>query len=391
MALRVIRAFLKMEAGGGIILCLMAVLAIFLANSPFASYYEAVQASSVKLLFGKWELQFPFLSGVNEGLMTFFFLLIGLELKREFFIGHLRDARHILLPGVAALGGMVVPALIYALINHANPVGLKGWAIPVATDIAFALAIVSLLGKKVPNGLKLFLMTLAIFDDVGAIIIIAFFNIQTLSGFFLWWAFLLLMGLGLLNRLGVLLLLPYLVLGFLLWFCFLKAGIHPTIAGVLLAFFIPLTQKNSPLQRLEHELHEIVAYCVMPLFAFMNAGLSFHGILSSVYFDTITLGIVAGLFLGKQIGVFGFSYAMVKLRFASLPDHASWLQLYGVALLCGIGFTMSLFLGTLVFENEFPVYLTHVRLGVLIASLLSGIVGAIMLQVAFRIKTSRGQ
>lgn len=391
MPLRVIRAFLKMEAGGGLLLCLMTLAALFLANSPWAPYYEAVQASTITFLSGKWHLEFPFLSGVNDGLMTFFFLLIGLELKREFFTGSLQDVRHILLPAVAALGGMVVPALIYIGINHANLIGIKGWAIPVATDIAFAMAIVSLLGKKVPPGLKLFLMTLAIFDDVGAIFIIAFFNMHTLSGFFLVCAALLLAGLFLLNRLRVLMLLPYLVLGFLLWFCFLKAGIHPTVAGVLLAFFIPMRERASPLQRLEHELHEIVAYCVMPLFAFMNAGLSFHDITFKENFNTVTLGIIAGLFLGKQIGVFGFSYAMIKTRLAILPGNASWLQLYGVALLCGIGFTMSLFLGTLAFENEAATFLVDVRLGVLIASLLSGIVGAIMLRVAFSIKMSRGQ
>jgi len=386
MTLRAIRAFLKLEAASGIILCLTALGAVILANSPWDVYYEALQNLPIEFELGSWNLQTSLLFGVNNGLMTLFFLLIGLELKREFLIGTLKETKQVLLPGVAALGGMLVPAVIYAVVNWSHPVGLNGWAIPVATDIAFALAILSLLGKRVPSGLKLFLMALAIFDDVGAIIIIALFNTQTLSILFLFFSVVIVAMLWLLNRSGVFLLFPYLFLGLLLWLCLLKSGIHPTIAGVLLAFFIPMRERASPLQRLESGLHNTVAYFIVPFFAFMNAGLSFREIHLADGLDTVTLGIISGLFFGKQLGVFGFSYAMIKCRFVSLPFNTSWLELYGVALLCGIGFTMSLFLGTLTFENDFPEYLVKVRLGVLIASLLSGVAGAIMLQIAFRMK-----
>jgi len=389
-AFRAIRAFLKLEASSGIILCLTALSAILLANSPsWAAYYQSSQQLILDLQLGAWRSHTSLLFLVNEGFMTLFFLLVGLELKREFFSETLTSAKHILLPAVAALGGMVIPAIIYTIVNWPDAAGLKGWAVPVATDIAFALAILSLLGKKVPLGLKLFLTALAIFDDVGAIIIIAIFNTQSLSCTFLLFALLIVGCLWLLNKCKVGRLFPYLFLGFLLWACLLKSGIHPTIAGVLLALFIPIHQRASPLQRLEQGLHPMVAYFVMPFFAFMNAGLSFSGMQWSDLFDSVTLGIILGLFLGKQLGVFGFSYAMIKLRLASLPENSSWLELYGVSLLCGIGFTMSLFLGTLAFENNVPAYLIKVRLGVLTGSLLSGIVGAVLLHIAFKIKRIR--
>lgn len=373
MAFKAIKAFLNLEALSGIILCLTALSAIILANSPFNVFYQTLQHPS--LLFA-----------VNEGLMTLFFLLVGLELKREFLTGTLRETKKIIFPAVSALGGMIVPAIFYIIINKSNTAGLKGWAIPVATDIAFALGVLSLLGKRVPLELKLFLMALAIFDDVGAIIIIAIFNTQTLSSLFLCLAICIIVCLWWLNRISVLRLFPYFLLGFLLWLCLLKTGIHPTIAGVLLAFFIPLRKRVNPLQRLEQKLHTMVAYFVMPLFAFMNAGLSFVGVPFSELWDTVTIGIILGLFLGKQLGVFGFAWMMIKFRLASLPDKSSWLELYGVAVLCGIGFTMSLFLGTLTFENSFPAYLIKVRLGVLTGSLLSSVFGAILLHIAFRIK-----
>ncbi len=368
MLINPLRTFFKLEAASGLLLFLTALIALLLANSPFALFYQQLQ---------QW-LQFP----INEGLMTLFFLLVGLELKREFLQGGLGELKQMMLPMVAGLGGMIVPALIYVLVNHATPIGLKGWGIPVATDIAFALGVLSLFGKKVPAGLKLFLMTLAIFDDIGAVLIIAFFNTQALSPVFLMLALLIVANLGMLNRLRVLRLLPYIVLGGLLWFCLLKSGVHPTLAGIVLAFFIPMQKQSSPLHRLENNLHPWVAYGVMPLFSLLNAGLSFQGITWSHLFDSVTLGIILGLFLGKQVGVFIVARLFIHWKRISLPAQTSWLALYGVALLCGIGFTMSLFLGTLAFAGDFPAYMPKVRLGVLTGSLLSGLVGAAVLQIA---------
>lgn len=381
-----IMSFLKLEAASGIILCLTALIAIFLSNSPWAIYYQALQQFSIKIQWGQWNSEASLLNGVNDGLMTLFFLLIGLELKREFLVGNLTKVSQILLPAVTALSGMLVPVIIYIFVNRSNSVGLQGWAVPVATDVAFALAVLSLFGKKVPLGLKLFLLTLAIFDDVGAIVIIALFNTHALSCLFLLFSIGVLIGMLLLNRLGIRWLFPYLFLGFLLWAFLFNSGIHPTLSGILLALFIPIHKRNDPLQRLESKLHPWVAYFVMPLFAFLNAGLSFHGLHYSDWQDPVTLGIILGLFLGKQLGVFGFAYVMIKGRFASLPKNTSWLALYGVSLLCGIGFTMSLFLGTLAFENDFSNYLIKVRLGVLTGSLLSSLLGATVLHIAFKMK-----
>ena len=369
MPLNFIRTFFQLEAASGLLLCCTALIALILANSPLAIFYQQLQQI----------LQFS----VNEGLMTLFFLLVGLELKREFLLGKLGEVKQIMLPAVAALGGMIVPVLIYVMMNHATPIGLKGWGIPVATDIAFALGVLSLFGRKVPTGLKLFLMALAIFDDIGAVLIIVFSNTQALSYGFLLFALLIVVNLAWLNRLGVLRLFPYLLLGLLLWFFLLKSGIHPTIAGIVLAFFIPLKKHRSPLHRLENRLHGWVAYLVMPVFSLLNAGLSFHGMTLFSLLDPVTLGILLGLFLGKQLGVFTFTVFLVRCGRVHLPPQTSWLELYGVALLCGIGFTMSLFLGTLAFAGDFPAYLPKVRLGVLTGSLLSGLVGATLLHIAF--------
>ncbi|HSW69510.1 MAG TPA: Na+/H+ antiporter NhaA [Gammaproteobacteria bacterium] len=379
MPLNPIKAFLKREAASGVFLFLAALTAIILDNSPAALFYQSLQKLTVNIQFSSWNPTISLVSGINEGLMTLFFLLVGLELKREFFMGTLVQVKQIILPGIAAAGGMIIPALIFMGINWTNSIGLQGWAIPVATDIAFALGVLSLFGRKVPVGLKLFLMTLAIFDDLGAIIIIAIFNTQNLSGIFFLASIVILASVWLLNYCNVTKLFPYLFLGFLLWFSLLKTGIHPTIAGVLLALFIPVRERSNPLQRLQNNLHGFVAYFVMPLFAFMNAGISFSGMKFSDLLDPVTAGIILGLFIGKQLGVFGFAFAMIKYSKASLPNNTSWVQLYGVSLLCGIGFTMSLFLGTLAFETHFPDYLTKVRLGVLTGSLLSGILGALVL------------
>ncbi len=366
--LNTVRRFLHLEASGGIVLLVVAFVALALSNSPLSGFYQKLFQTS---------------SEMNELLMTVFFLLIGLELKREILIGELSSIAKMTLPGVAALGGMLVPAFIYSVLNQHSVIGLKGWAIPVATDIAFALGILSLFNHRIPLSLRLFLMALAIFDDIGAIIIIAVFHTHTLSWVWILLTCVTLCLLGCLNRAGVYRLAPYLLSGVLLWVCLLKSGVHVTIAGVLLAFMIPLRQQQdnhpSPLKKLEGILHPWVVYCVMPLFAFANAGVSLHGLSLNMLMDSVTLGIVAGLFLGKQIGVLGFTWLMVKLKWAVLPTHSSWRQLYGVAVLCGIGFTMSLFIGSLTFENDASFYLVKVRLGVLLASILSGLLGSIVL------------
>jgi Na+:H+ antiporter, NhaA family len=388
MRLSLITRFLKWEAASGIILFFMALAALILCNSPFGDFYENIWVQIVSIRVSHFSISQPVLFWVNEGLMTLFFLLVGLELKREFVQGELASASKIILPGMAALGGMIVPALLYCFINWNDADAIQGWAVPVATDIAFALGALSLFGKRVPAGLKLFLLALAIFDDVGAIIIIATFHSQSLSYYSFLLAFILIFFLWLLNKSGVRRLSPYLVLGLALWICVLKSGVHATVAGVLLAFFIPLDkrddEKESPLHRLETSLGPWVAFLIMPLFALANAGLELNGLNSGILTDSVVVGTVLGLFIGKQLGVFLFSWTVIKLGWAKLPKNTTWLQIYGVSILCGIGFTMSLFLGTLTFQSINPVYLIEVRLGVLVGSLLSGLAGAAMLQLAFR-------
>jgi NhaA family Na+:H+ antiporter len=392
MPLKFIREFLRLEAASGILLLGAAVLALICTNSPLSSYYQEFLALNFLLHLGPQTFELPpLIFWINDGLMAIFFLVVGLELKRSFMEGELADAKKILLPAVAAVGGMLVPALIYVIINHANVQNLNGWSIPVATDIAFALGVLTLFGKRIPIGLKLFLMALAIFDDVGGIIIIAIFYSSHLSATYL------LASLGLVFLLYLAnsyfrwkKLTPYLLLGVGLWFTILKAGVHPTVAGVLLSFFIPLkkakNQRLSPLAKLEKTLHPWVAYAILPLFAFTNAGLALSGLAWSSLFDPLVLGIVAGLFIGKQLGVFVFSAVIIKLNFAKLPHRGTWLELYGVALLCGIGFTMSLFLGTLAFQNAAPSYLALVRLGVLLGSILSGLLGSLVFYIVFQKK-----
>lgn len=368
--------FLKVESLSGILLLVAALLALLLDNSALAGFYRQVFQAPLFLPFSSR----PFLFWINEGLMTFFFLLVGLELKREFLQGELSAFKQVLLPGFCALGGMLCPALIYIAINFTHPVLIKGWAIPVATDIAFALGVLSFFGKRIPLGLKVFLMALAILDDLGAIILIAlFFHTGPVS----WVALAAVLGgvlfLAILNRCRVQLLWPFFIVGIFLWLALLQSGIHPTLAGVLLAFFIPLQNK-----KLENSLHPWVAFGVMPLFALANSGISFTGVTLSALFNPMTLGIIAGLFLGKQLGVCTFAWLIIKKGWAALPPKTSWGQFYGVALLCGIGFTMSLFLGTLAFEKEDSMYLLDLRLGVFLGSVLSGIAGAIVLKIVSR-------
>ena len=322
---------------------------------------------------------------INDGLMAVFFLLVGLEIKREVLDGQLRGAARIVLPGIAALGGMAMPALIYVLLNLGSPDTLRGWAIPAVTDIAFALGILALLGSRVPTSLKVFLTALAILDDLGAIVIIALFYTSELNLFALGMAGALLACLFCLNRAGVLRLAPYLLIGAVLWYFVLKSGVHATLAGVALALTIPLRPRNqgragkhSPLHALEHALHKPVALLIVPLFGFANAGVSFAGMGLSSLAQPVPLGVTLGLFLGKQLGVFGFAWLAIRTGVASLPRHASFTQLYGVALLCGIGFTMSLFIGALAFSD--PAAVDATKIGVLTGSLASAVAGFLLLR-----------
>lgn len=395
MPISIIRKFLKLEAASGIILFITAVIAIILVNSPLSKFYESILHLTLTLQLGSFALSEPLIFWINEGLMTFFFLLVGLELKREFLEGELTGLRKIVLPGVGAVGGMLAPALIFIFINYHSSATFQGWAIPMATDIAFALGVLSLFSRYVPIGLKLFLMALSIFDDLGAIIIIALFYSHGFSWVYFSMACLIIAILWLLNSFfKVSTLFPYLILGMLLWGCVLHSGVHASITGVILSLAIPLRQKLSvkraPLHVLEEKLHPWVAFLVMPIFAFANAGLSFTGVSWSWLYEPLVLGIILALFLGKQLGVFSFAWLMVKLGWANLPNRTTWLEMYGVALICGVGFTMSLFLGTLAFQSKDPIYLTEVRLGVLIGSLLSGLMGAMILRVCFRKKRKGG-
>ncbi|HVX00648.1 MAG TPA: Na+/H+ antiporter NhaA [Candidatus Babeliaceae bacterium] len=393
MKLNFLQRFLKLESAGAIVLIVAAVLALLIDNSPLSPIYQSVFHTPIEIHLGSLVLSKPISFWINEGLMTLFFLLVGLELKREFLEGELAGFKNIILPGIAALGGMLIPALIYVSLNYSDPGTVKGWGVPVATDIAFALGALSLFSKRVPLGLKLFLMALAIFDDIGAIIIIAVYYHSGLSSLWLLYGLVILLVLFILNYFEVKELTFYLILGVLLWFCILNSGIHPTIAGVLLALALPmkrLPRKSSPGKLMEAILHPWVAYLIMPVFALANAGVSLKAS-GQLLFGTISLGIISGLVLGKQLGVFSFSWVFIKLGWAKLPFGVSWTQLYGVSVLCGIGFTMSLFLGTLAFENGNSNYLIEVRLGVLTGSILSGLMGAWILHRAFNKKDEGGR
>ncbi|MBU2711286.1 Na+/H+ antiporter NhaA [Zooshikella harenae] len=381
-----IKHFLHKEPASGIIMVLAAILALICVNSPLSYIYDQLLSVELVIKIGKLGVDKPILLWINDGLMAVFFLVVGLEVKREFLSGELSSPSKVLLPAVAAVGGMVAPAAVYVLMNYEDPLALQGWAIPAATDIAFALGVLSLLGNRVPPSLKIFLMALAIIDDLGAIIIIAIFYSSDLSIESIIAASICLVTLILLNRFKVLRLGPYMVVGTIMWVCVLKSGVHATLAGVLIAFTIPLRTGNhtvlSPLHKLETGLHGWVAFAILPIFAFANAGVGLSmDDLKSVT-DSIPLGVIGGLFIGKQLGVFGFTWLLVKLGLATLPSHATWRQLYGVALLCGIGFTMSLFIGSLAFEQLGSDYLMTDRIGILFGSLLSGIAGYLVLKDA---------
>ncbi len=379
-----LREFLKLEAASGIVLVVAAVLAMVLANSPLLPYYNMLIDMPVEVRVGPLELAKPLLLWINDGLMAVFFFLVGLELKREFLEGELKEPAKVVLPAMAALGGMLLPALIYIAFNRGDAVAIQGWAIPTATDIAFALGVLSLLGKRVPTSLKVFLVSLAIFDDMGAIVIIAIFYSAKISTLSLTIAGFCLMALWLANRRGVAEATPYILLGIIMWVAVLKSGVHATLAGVLLAFFVPMRNRNNPqhslLKELEHDLHGAVAFFILPLFAFANSGISLQGVGLEQLMHPVPLGIAAGLFLGKQLGVFGFCWLGVKLGIARLPEGIGWGVLYATSLITGIGFTMSLFIGSLAFEQTGVNLLYDERLGIIAGSLLSAVAGYMLLR-----------
>jgi NhaA family Na+:H+ antiporter len=375
------KEFFKLESASGLVLLFSAAIALVISNSEYANIYFETLNKYVSLGVSSFKLKLSVLHWINDVLMTIFFFLVSLEIKREMVQGELSNPKQALLPIIGAVGGMIVPALIYVLININSPETLKGWAIPSATDIAFSLGVLSLLGKRVPISLKIFLTALAIIDDLGAIVIIAFFysgNIQV--------TYLILMAIALIvlfifNKFNIKIFLPYLIIGILLWDFTHQSGIHATISGVLLALLIPHDIKDkskSLLLKLEHAISPYVAFGIMPLFAFANAGVSLDGIGFSTIFHPEPLGIICGLFFGKQIGVFGFSYLSVKFGLADKPNNSTWSNLYAVAILTGIGFTMSLFVGNLAFETS-QQYLDGVKIGVLVGSLLSTVVGYFLL------------
>ncbi len=391
-----IQQFLRLESAGGMLLVAGAALATILMNLPQATgYYAALLRVPVTLEVGTFGVSKPLLLWVNDGLMAIFFFLVGLELKRELLEGELASRSQALLPAVAAVGGMVVPALVYWIANAGDPVTIKGWAIPAATDIAFAVGVLTLLGPRVPSSLKIFLLALAIMDDLGAIVIIAVFYSADLSQVALGAAVVALVALFGLNRYGVMRPTAYYIVGVGLWLAVLKSGVHATVAGVLCALFVPLRphrpEDPSPLRTLEHDLHPWVAFGILPLFAFMNAGIDFTGLSLRSLLEPVALGVGAGLVIGKQLGVFLTVVLVVKLGLAHKPEGASWGHIYGVAILCGIGFTMSLFIGALAFEAEGDAFETQVRLGVVAGSIVSALLGYAVLRALSSAGTSKSE
>jgi NhaA family Na+:H+ antiporter len=381
--------FLKLEASGGIILMIAALVAVIIANTPLHVYYEYILEKVYLTIgfssvdgFAGLEISKPLLLWINDGLMAIFFFLVGLEIKREFMEGELSSRDRALLPALAAVGGMVVPALVYYYLNMGNPELIRGWAIPAATDIAFALGILALVGSRAPVSLKILLTAIAIIDDLGAIMIIALFYTETINVVPLMFAAAAFLALIAANRSRVISIAPYILLGFVLWFAVLKSGVHATLAGVITAMFIPLrcpdNPKHSPLKHLEHGLHPWVAFMVLPVFAFANAGVSFAGLTWADVMNPVTLGIAKGLFFGKQIGIFLILVAVVKLKLSPMPKDANWWQLYAVSLLCGVGFTMSLFIGELAFDTRDQA--AAVRMGVIMGSLASALLGFLILK-----------
>lgn len=376
--------FMQLASAGGILLLLAAIVAMLVANSPLSGLYDSLLDTPVAVQVGALSIDKPLLLWINDGLMAVFFFLVGLEIKREVMEGELATFSQIILPGMGALGGMLVPAAIYVWLNWQDQVALDGWAIPVATDIAFALALLGVFGARVPTALKVFLLTLAIFDDLAAIVIIAIFYSGDLS--------LTALGIGAaalalgvaMNRMGVTRPTSYILLGIVLWIAVLKSGVHATLAGVLIAICIPMRDRegNSPLRELEHDLHRPVAFAVLPIFAFANAGLALGGMSSADLVHPVTLGVILGLFVGKPLGIIIFVGLAVLLRWVRLPPSINWLQVLGAGFACGIGFTMSLFIAGLAFEHGSGEYFSGDRLGILLGSVLSAQMGYLLLHLS---------
>jgi len=373
--------FFKLEAASGLLLLISAVIALIISNSDYSTLYFETLETYLFVGINNFGIKMSVVHWINDALMAAFFFFVTLEIKREFLQGELSNRKQALLPIIAAIGGMLVPALIYIYINFQNTVTLNGWAIPSATDIAFSLGVLSLLGSRVPLSLKVFLTALAIIDDLGAIVIIAFFYSGDLSIIYLTLLLLTFIGLLMLNKLNIKKFLPYLILGLILWFFTHESGIHATISGVLLATVIPHKKKEkdfSLLTKVEHKISPYVAFGIMPLFALANAGVSLNGVNLNSLLSPVPLGILLGLFVGKQIGVFLFSIVSIKLKIAQMPNNSNWVSLYGVGILTGIGFTMSLFIGNLAFADNTQ-YMDGVKIGVLAGSLLSTLVGYFLL------------
>lgn len=377
-----VKQLFKHDAAGGVLLVFAALVAMIMANTGLNGFYNDLFQTPVAVKFGAFEVNKPFLLWVNDGLMAIFFFLVGLEVKREILDGHLQSRDQVMLPAVGAIAGIAFPAILYVYFNIDEATGINGWAIPAATDIAFALGVYSLFGRSLPITLKLFLLSVAIFDDIGAILIIALFysaELSTLS--------LMIAGIGLailfaLNRLGVRSQAMYIIVGVVIWAAVLKSGVHATLAGFAMAWFIPLKGKNrsghAMLPHLEHKLHPWVAFIILPIFAFANAGVQVIGATGDLIMPVV-IGVMVGLFVGKQVGIFGACWLAVKAGVAKLPQGVTWSQLYGASILCGIGFTMSLFIGSLAFEFSDPIYLDSVKVGVLGGSILSAILGGIII------------
>ena len=378
-----IQEFIKLETSGGVVLMIAAIFAMIIANTPLSANYDLILGTYIKVGIGNFEIAKPAILWINDGLMAIFFFLVGLEIKREVLAGELSSFDKAILPIMAAIGGMAIPGIIFAIINWGTPENLNGWAIPTATDIAFALGILALIGSRAPISLKIFLLAIAIIDDLGAIVIIAIFYTSELSLSALSFSVIGFAAAVALNRMGVQRTAPYLLVGIVMWVFVLKSGVHATLAGVLIAFTIPLKTKNEDealLYKMEHGLHPWVAFLILPVFAFANAGVNFTGIGIDDLLQPLTLGIAVGLFLGKQIGVFLATWIGVKSGIARLPENVSWKHVYGVACLTGVGFTMSLFIGSLAFATADV--MNAVRLGVVLGSVLSGIIGYLLLKSA---------
>jgi NhaA family Na+:H+ antiporter len=376
-----LRDFVRLESAGGLLLLAAAIVGMGVANSPLSPLYDALLDTPVAVQVGALTIAKPLLLWINDGLMAVFFFLVGLEIKREVMEGELSSWDQIVLPGAGALGGMIVPAAIYAWFNWGEPVAMDGWAIPGATDIAFALGLLSVFGNRVPTALKIFLLTLAIFDDLAAIVIIALFYSGDLSSMALIIGTLTLVLAAVCNRLGVFKVSAYILLGIVLWVAVLKSGVHATLAGVLIALCIPMrnARGGSPLRDLEHDLHAPVAYVILPLFALANSGISFAGVSVADLWHPVTSGIVAGLLIGKPLGILVFCAVVVGLGLAKLPRGVGWMQVFGVATACGIGFTMSLFIAGLAFEHGSGAYFAGDRIGIVVGSLASAVVAGLIL------------